>query len=166
VPDTFVPLALVLRKAQHDTIQAATVVEPEPEPVPPCHPELIEGRDEIDEALGDVRRFRAAVADAVDCKVADVLADIASSVLGRELLIAPADVLAIVKRAIAALDDERVIALRVHPDEADALTRQPMPVIADMNLRRGDVVLDVLSGTIDRRLGIRLQRVLDAASAR
>ena len=54
----------------------------------------------LEEALADIRRFRAALADALDVRI-EVAADIAAGVLARELRLAPADLRAIVARELA-----------------------------------------------------------------
>ena len=156
MPDTFVLLSTVLRPPQH--------------PATPCHPEPVEAplqpveaHRDIDDTIGDARRFRAAFADALECKVRDLLADIAATVLGRELMTAPADINAIVARSIRSSYDEPILAVRVSPDDIEALGEQPLRIVPDASLRRGDVAFDVSYGTIDLSLGTRLERVLDAA---
>lgn len=138
--------------------------EPVPEvldPVPTVPVEEEQSRPLAHEAFGQVRRFRAAVFDAVDIAVRDVLCDVAAEVLARELELAPANVEAIVARACARIGDEDLVAVRIHPDEAGQLSLAGVNLIADSRLRRGDVLLQVRSGTIDLTLGARLAAVLD-----
>lgn len=117
------------------------------------------------EALAELRRFRAAVYDAVDVAVRTMLCDIAAEVLARELELAPADLEAIVARARSRHASEHVVYVRVHPDEAAQLGNAGVDAIADPSLRRGDAVLCVRSGTIDVTLGVRLAAVLDGVTA-
>lgn len=117
-----------------------------------------------DAAISDVRRFRAALADAVDVAVSDLLRDIAADVLARELRLSPSDLRAIVGRAFERYAVDEPVAVRVHPLDEASLRGLPVNVVVDPQLRRGDVVLVVRSGTIDASLGARLDRVLSSAA--
>lgn len=119
----------------------------------------------VGEALGDVRRFRAAVRDTVDVTVRNVLCDVAAGVLARELALAPANLEAIVERACERHFADGVVRVRVHPDEALQIVDSGLDVVADTSLRRGDVLLEARSGTIDVSLGARLAAVLDAVAS-
>jgi len=112
----------------------------------------------IEALLGDVRRVRAALADAVQAALADLLTDIAADVLGRELELQACDLDAIVGRALERYGDATLVHVRVHPDDASAIDQYPLR--PDPSLRRGDAIIEVHSGTIDARLGVRLDRVL------
>ncbi len=157
--DRFVPLAQWF--APLAAMDTATEEEPEEAPTradeTPALP-LIEHCD-VD-AGAEVRRFRAALADALEYAVEELLRDIAASVLARELTIAPADVHAIVQQARERYQIDEPFAIRVHPAECAMLQDQPVRMKADPSLRRGDVVLEVACGTIDATLGARLDRVL------
>ena len=107
----------------------------------------------------DVRRFRAALEDALAVATDALLREIACDVLGRELSVA-CDIAALVRRAIERYGCEP-LRVCVHPDEAGAARACGFPVEVDPALRRGDAVLVVESGTIDVRLGVRLSRVLE-----
>lgn len=142
--------------------------EPEPEvldPIPPEHAERPQcAQPYTHEAVAEVRRFCAAVSDAIDATVRAVLCDVAAEVLARELGSAPANIEAIVARACARYASEGVVCARVHPDEAAQLCSAGVNAIADPTLRRGDAVLCVRSGTIDLTLGARLAAVLDSVA--
>ena len=112
-----------------------------------------------DEALSEVRRFRASLADALEQARFSVLSDIAVEVVGRELQLQPAALRAIVERATERYFDAQPLAVRVHPDEV-AEVAAAYPAIADATLRRGDVTIELRTGTVDARLGVRLERVL------
>lgn len=114
------------------------------------------------EAVAELRRFRAAVRDAVDVAVADLLRDIAAEVLVRELALAPANLEAIVERACDRYGSEGVVRIRVHPGDAAFVEVADVDVVLDSGLRHGDALLDVRSGTIDVTLGARLEDVLCA----
>lgn len=152
--DRFIPLhefVLPALEAQTEFVQPAVVIP------------SIDARPDFSEASADVRRFRAAVRDAVDVAVRDVLRDVVAEVLARELELASVNVDAIVARACARYASEEVVRVRVHPDEAERIESTNVDVVADAGLRRGDVLLEVRSGTIDVTLGARLADVLDGA---
>lgn len=157
--DRFVPLrefVLQAHEPEREAFEAVVHVQPD---------ELHQVQPNAPEALGDLRRFRAAVSDAVDVAVETVLGDIAADVLARELELAPANLEAIVARACARHAGEGIVCVRVHPDEAAQLRDAGVDVIGDSAVRRGDVLLCVRSGTIDVSLGARLAGVLDAAAS-
>jgi flagellar biosynthesis/type III secretory pathway protein FliH len=164
MPDGFVSLAEFLRAPEVEQR------EPVPFAVEACSdplPDSIESEEDPDvgeEALSAARRFRAALADALDARVERLLGEIAASVLARELRLAPADVRAIVIREIE-LAGEPPLKIRAHPTECAALHDFECLVVADAALRRGDVAIEVRSGTIAATLGWRLERALAHAAA-
>jgi flagellar biosynthesis/type III secretory pathway protein FliH len=117
----------------------------------------------VEETLADVRRFRAALADALEVRLESLLGDIAAGVLARELRIAPADLRAIVECELA-LAGEPPVRIRAHPDEYESLQGFESIAVADSTMRRGDVTIEVRSGTIAATLGCRLERALAAAT--
>jgi flagellar biosynthesis/type III secretory pathway protein FliH len=123
----------------------------------------VEERRGVFDALAAARRFHAALADAADAALDNLLRNIACDVLGRELALAPADVASIVAAALERYAADSPVRLRAHPDETSALGGFNLAVIADRGLRRGDVAIDVRAGTIDASLGARLEHVLDSA---
>lgn len=151
--DAFVPLAQFL---QPPDVHVAAVEEPLI-----VVSESVE-RSELHAALSEVRRFRAALADALDASVHDLLCDIAADVVARELRLRPAELRAIVLRARERFAAEEPVALRAHPDDCNDLCDGDVAVVPDPALRRGDVMLDVRSGTIDATLGARLESVLES----
>ncbi|MEO6836520.1 MAG: FliH/SctL family protein [Candidatus Tumulicola sp.] len=165
MPDRFVPLDEYFRRAAADQSEGAgelaagspAVLAGSSDEIPSDNADAELGR-----ALAAVRRFRAALADAVDFAVDELVADIASTVLARELQLAPADVAAVAAAALERYAADSPLKLRAHPEEADALAGFDLAVIADPRLRRGDVVIDLHSGTIDASLGARLECVLAA----
>lgn len=118
--------------------------------------------DALAETLSAVRRFRAAVADAVDAVLDDVLRDIACDVVARELRLAPADIAAIVTTAIARCAPETALAVRVHPEDAAACASFGVRVVEDPQLRSGDAIVELQYGSIDAQLGVRLASLLGA----
>jgi len=148
-PERFVSLAELLRPSESAPPQTCEN-EPAQEELAPA---------ECD-AARDVRLFRARIAEALDAAVALLCRDIACDVVARELRLEPADISAIVDRAIQRYECESITQVRVHPADAPALAG--MDVCPDASLRRGDAVLDVAAGTIDVSLGVRLDSVLRA----
>jgi len=111
-------------------------------------------------ALREVRIFRAALADALEAQLSNLSRDVAIAVLARELELAPVDVRAIARRAIERAAPQEAISIRVHPSELSLLEDDGLPAAGDATLRRGDVAVDVRSGTIDATLGARLSEWL------
>jgi flagellar biosynthesis/type III secretory pathway protein FliH len=156
----------------HDTFVSLAEYLRGPVPTPP--EPVVAGADESgfetsphaenpadEEALAEIRRFRAALADALDVRIERLLGDIAAGVLARELHLAPADLRAIVARELA-LAGEPPVTLYAHPDECERLRGFAGGVVADPALLRGDVRIEVRSGTIVATLGARLERALAA----
>ncbi|HEX3368431.1 MAG TPA: FliH/SctL family protein [Candidatus Cybelea sp.] len=158
----FVPLTALLRPLQTQDKPAAPEIEIGAELDRPA----VHGTHAAVEyavTLGAIRRFRAALADALDAAVERLLREIAESVLARELGLRPADVASIVAKARERLLDERIVAVRVHPQDREALAELQVEKIADTSLRPGDIVVELRSGTIDLRLRARLEAALAAA---
>jgi flagellar biosynthesis/type III secretory pathway protein FliH len=137
--------------------------------VAPAPAETIEDEPEDDGSLAaeiaaarDVRLFRAHVAEALESTVAMLRCDIAADVVGRELQLAPVSIAQIVRRALERCPSDRLLRVRVHPEDADALAAEEIETVADCGLRRGDAVLEVTGGAIDISLGVRLDSVLRA----
>ena len=135
--EAFVPLAAFLRPVAGEPVR-----ETFPEG---C--ELASLAPEQEDALRATRRFRAALADALD-------------VLRRELQLRPADIAAIARDALQRLSGEEPIAIRAHPDDLSDLAAVEFKRISDISLSRGDIVIEVRSGTIDVRLEARLDDAL------
>lgn len=129
-----------------DNEPAVPVVAPQPEPT--TH------------QLRELRLFKASVGEAVEEAVETILTDIAAEVLARELHLAPAAIDAVVARAVERFFDEGPVRVRVHPADAPLITCG-VPVVHDGTLLPGDAVLELRSGEVDARLGVRLACVLE-----
>ncbi len=155
--ESYVPLAAFLRPVRaarepdHPIVSAA----PAEAPVRPDSPEQRE-------ALRAVRRFRAALADALEAAVHALLPAIARDLLGRELTLADADVAAVVHAAVDRFADRQPLSVRAHPQDCDALAGIELERYADDALQPGDVCVDLRSGTIDSTLAVRLDATLAA----
>jgi len=130
--------------------------------------EVFEDCSELEEAesglLRDVRLFHTSVIEGVEAAIETITGDIAANVLGRELHVAPADIDAIVDRALQRYLADEPLRVRVHPDEAAGLSCG-VPVVGDERLRYGDAVIELRCGSVDATLGVRFASVLRAARA-
>jgi flagellar biosynthesis/type III secretory pathway protein FliH len=162
--DSFVRLEAFFRDLRPDEQSSSQTVAPAPAPAhdeAAGEPQTVqESADDLVDALAEARRFRAALADAIDMAVEDLLRDIARSVLARELTLAPADLVAIVEAALERYAADVPLRVRAHPEEVQALARVGLPIHADPNLRRGDAAIDLRNGSIDASLVARLESVL------
>ena len=109
--------------------------------------------------LRDVRLFHARVHEAVETAAESLTAELALTVLGRELELRPADIRAIVRRILRRYAAEQPLRVRAHPDDAAGLACE-LPVTADESLRRGDAVVELRAGSLDASLTTRLDWVL------
>ncbi|MBV8067970.1 MAG: hypothetical protein JO113_08325 [Candidatus Eremiobacteraeota bacterium] len=141
----FVPLAAYL-----------TPRVPEPAYEPPARV----AAPECDEAIRAARRFRAAVSDAVDVALPELLRAIAREVLARELRLEPAEIAAVAAAAIARFGAENVLLIQTHPADLENLRELECECVGDAALQPGDVRMKLRSGTIDLTLSARLEAVL------
>ena len=120
---------------------------------------------ELVAAVRDARLFRARLAAAFDETAARLLRELASDVLARELRLAPCDLAGLVRRV-----SERAPVVRVRVAVCDAASVAgvlgsrggDVQVVEDAALAGGDVVIEVVGGALDARLGVRLATVLEA----
>jgi flagellar assembly protein FliH len=109
----------------------------------------------------DVRLFHARIIEAVEAAVETLVTDIAADVLARELLLAPAEIEAIVDRALSRFAAEEPLRVRMHAEDVTRL-HCGIPVLADEALRPGDAVIELRNGSVDASLGVRLASLLQA----
>jgi hypothetical protein len=159
----FVPLGAWLR-GEIATAPAEPAEAPPAAP-PAVPPAVIAGPDADASlaALRDVRVFRAHLADAFDAARIALVREFAFAVIGRELLLAPADVDAIAARVLAEHPRAQCVRVRVAPGDV-SIVRAGVPVESDPALAPGDAVVEIAGGSIDARLGVRLAQVLAAWS--
>lgn len=136
---------------------AACAPQPLPEPPREEDADLDAERRAI---LASARLFHARLREMMDEARDALLCDLACEVLARELAIAPADVQRIIERLYEQFAHEEPIAVRVHPADAHAV-RCGLPIREDAALQPGDAVLELRFGSVDARLGVRLESVLD-----
>ncbi len=120
---------------------------------------------ECADVLRAARRFRAGLSDALDAAVQELLQSIAREVLARELELGRAEVAAIVAAALDRFGPQKVLVIRAHPSDLEALAHVDLDCVADDALRPGDLRLELRSGTIDLTLEARLEAVLAARAA-
>lgn len=157
--EEFVPLAVFLQPVER----------PVPSPPPrefECvdasltRPQRSHASDDLGETLAAVRCFRAALADALEVAVQSMLPMIVPGIVGQELRIGPPDLTAIVAKAVEDFGREHVLTIRVRPEEIGAIADLGANVVADNRLPRGDVAIELRSGTIDMSLRARLDALL------
>lgn len=166
-PEQFRSLAstLIAQRKPAEDEPAFSIVE---DAIDPIMDEVVDTgeADESDESadlLRDVRLFHARIIEAVEAAVETLAGDIAADVLGRELLLAPADMEAIVDRALQHYACEQPLRVRVH--ESDAAMTCAVPVVPDARLRPGDAVIELRNGAVDASLGMRLTTLMRGLQA-
>jgi flagellar assembly protein FliH len=157
MPDGFVPLGALLASRSLEALDAPPAT---PAPERATADGVPEPLSEAEAAFAAFRRFHAALADALEAALHDVLREIACDVLARELRLAPADIAAVAAGVLARFAAEEPLRVRVHPGDLASLPPLTTPVVPDSGLRRGDAILEVRNGTIDASLGARLEAVL------
>ncbi|MHB8148240.1 MAG: FliH/SctL family protein [Vulcanimicrobiaceae bacterium] len=161
MPDGFVSLREYVRHDEPERV----VSMPEVLESNACEPD-VEEDDERDAAfaafISQVKRMRAALADACTALSEDLTRDISIGILARELRLAPIDIAAIVEATLDRARNDLPVAVHVHPDDLTALGALDVRTIPDPALRRGDVTIDVRHGSIDASLGVRLDALLEA----
>jgi flagellar biosynthesis/type III secretory pathway protein FliH len=153
--EAFVPLAVFLTPP----LPAPAPQAPARLPVEPVLPE------DLESTLRAARRFRAALSDALEAALPQLLRAIAKDVLARELRLEPPETARVIAAALERAADDHVLAIRVHPNEHDAVARLGLATIADAALDPGDCRIELRSGTIDSSLQLRLETVLAAQAA-
>jgi len=159
MPEGFLALEAFVRGAAL-TAENVRAAAPHDARASECNTQIVTEECPCRDTLAAVRRFHAALADALELALERMLSDVACDVLARELRLAPAEIATIAARALDEAANEVPVSVRAHPDETHRLTDLGVPVIADSALRRGDVALDVQSGSIDVSLGARLACVV------
>jgi len=163
MPDAFVPLATYLRPDPSPCDSSPEAALPEAA--------LAEYSTAADGAaaaaafgafVAQIKRMRAALEDACAARSETFMRDLGATILGRELRLAPVELAAIVDDALAELRRDFPLRVRAHPDDLEGLHACELPTVADAELRRGDVTIDVRHGSIDASLGARFEALLDA----
>ena len=114
------------------------------------------------DAIGDLALMRLAALDGYERACARLLESLASEVLGRELALAPADLAALLQRALAAFSEQEPLAVVLSPHDAGRV-RVPLPVRIDPALSAGDLVIEVSDGELESYFAFRTQAALARA---
>lgn len=122
----------------------------------------------LDEALAGVQTARREALHEAAADVAEMVRMLARRVLGHTLAVDPDALTHVIQEAVAALQDDRVTAIRVSPDLLDAVTSrldaawrdrvQPDPSVGagariDTETASVDATLDAAMAGVDRALG-------------
>jgi len=92
----------------------------------------------------------------------------AERLIGESLAVAPAQIQSIARQALVTARRSRRIAVRAHPDDADALRRDlaslglegaAIEIHADVGRTRGSLLFDTDLGTLDANLTLQLDRL-------
>ncbi len=117
-------------------------------------------RQQADEALAAAER-----------QIVELSLAVAAKVLAREVAEDPAVILPIVKAALAKVEDQERITIRVHPDcyelvlaarpdlQASLTRANNVAVTADSALKAGDCIVETPFGTVDARIDTQLELV-------
>lgn len=164
MPNAFVPLYDYIRSA---ATPIATLCEEHEEPEEDIEQitedPLLQSEMPYESIFSDIRHFRAHLADALDRAREKLLQDLACHVLARELSIKPVEIATLVSKLLEDFGETGHTAVRVHPDDLAQLRDIEMldcQVIPDVTLHRGDAMLELSDGTVDARLGVRLDNIL------
>jgi hypothetical protein len=172
--DAFVSLADLLRPPVEATLPGAAVAALDTAPSDDRRRREEHGdRDANDvrdpnafaDVARDVRVFHAQLRDAFDASLDTLLRECAYAVLGRELQLDDCDIGAIVARAIASHIDAHPLRVRVAPGDLERCRADASlpPCIGDAMLAPGDAIVELASGAIDARLGVRLNMLFERA---
>jgi hypothetical protein len=107
--------------------------------------------------LGEFVRLRARALEIFEVECEGMLGALAADVLGRELQIAPVDMLQIMRRLRSQYSG--AFKIRVAPQDQKIFSEH-YEVEPDPTLVPGDIVLETPQGTIDMKLGSRVHAVL------
>ena len=146
-------------------MKTATVGKRADEPLPPP-PQIV--RSVVDFAHADIVHelalMRLAALESFERAKDALLEALAADVLGRELALAPVDVEALVRRAVARFADLEPVSIAVAPSDAERV-HALLPMRIDAALEAGDLIVDVRDGALESTFLFRLQSALDRASA-
>ncbi len=160
----FRSFATLLREKVAPAVTLAAAPEPPPSAATPSPPPPRPSAPDPQVAavmkgfVAELRRLRARAADLFEMESETLLATLGADVLARELLLAPADISALVKRAKARLGTA-AMTVRLAPDDC-AYFGETLGAEPDAGLERGDIIVETAHGSIDMRLGSRLKASL------
>jgi len=112
--------------------------------------------------VADLALLKLAAGEAFERASREVLRRLASDVLGRELMLAPADIDELVRAAISELADAAPVALAISAADAKRV-HSPLPVRIDPALVAGDLVVEVRDGSVESHVLFRFESALERA---
>ena len=127
------------------------------EPLPEFSAPPVASVDEV--MLHDIETFRTYAIETIERSVDRLMISIAEEVLGRELVLSPADVDEITRRALRRYDREGPVRVRVSAADLGTVQTE-LPIVVDQELGSGDLIIEVRDGMLDARLDVRLDCVL------
>jgi len=143
----------------------APTPEQEESPAPDVGSEIADEAREFarERAISESCRWYARLHDALDAACERMLCDLAAGVLARELALAPCDLVALSATIRRQMLGEP-LRVRLHPEDYARWEHAMLPACEDATLSPGDALFELREGSIDARLGVRLQAVLDACT--
>jgi hypothetical protein len=171
----FIPLAQVLRAAEANASpprrrsfdaaaeggsSEAVARVPVPVPADGVARETSGADGALDALRADLGLLRIAACESFEDEVRHLLGRLAREVLGRELVLAPCDLGALVAAARADLEAHEPLCLVTAAGERSAFPAA-FPCRSDPALAPGDLFVEVRGGAFDVSLGARLERALE-----
>ncbi len=130
----------------------------------------------VGSVCAELALMRFAAAEALEGAARRVLCDLAGDVLGRELALAPCNIDALLRRAVAAFTDLEPVSVRVAAEDAPLLSSATvtcaqkelaaLPVRVDPALVSGDFIIEVRDGALESPRAFRLRSTLEGVSTR
>ena len=164
--ERFIPLAAFVRGNAHTAIapvqSAGTAAESEAA-TPGVTPGVLDFAHA--DVVHELALMRLATMEAYGRAVESLLRSLADDVLARELLLAPADVDALVQRVLATFPVRDPVALRVSAADAGRV-QAGLAIRVDPSLGSGDLIVVVRDGALESRFAQRLEDALARAAGR
>jgi flagellar biosynthesis/type III secretory pathway protein FliH len=162
VGESFIPLAAFVRSRSAPPVSSEPATGAPLVAVAADEPERPAVTFAYTDALEDLALMRLAALEGYERACTRLLESLASEVLGRELALAPADLAALLQRALAAFSEREPLAIVLAPHDAER-ARFPLPVRADPTLAAGDLVIEVSDSQLESRFAFRTQVALARA---
>jgi flagellar biosynthesis/type III secretory pathway protein FliH len=164
VVERFIPLAAFVRAAgRAGEPEAPARAEGAAAPPAPQRAEPPRAATPHPEALQELALMRSAALEAYERARLRLLEALAHEVLARELLLAPADIALLARRALETFSEAEPLTLVLAPEDAERVAL-PLPVRADPALEPGDLIVEVRDGELESRFAFRARRALEEAA--
>jgi flagellar biosynthesis/type III secretory pathway protein FliH len=166
VDERFIPLAAFVRGNAHAANAPAPIAAALPESEaaePSATPGVLDFAHA--DVVHELALMRLAAMEAYECAVTSLLRSLADEVLARELLLAPADVDALVRRVLATFAVRDPVELRVSAADAGRV-QAGTSLRVDPSLGRGDLIVVVRDGALESRFAQRFEDALARTTGR